>query len=289
MVSWWITGEHGLGLSLAMSPVTLHCTPLVSSREKPALSSSFPLQIYQCAVQGSTLLLQGVRGADLMHHWCSSTSFHGIVCPTEPITWTHVIASVLPLRWAKKRGQSKVKMTWQVNFFCHLFAEIKSMKSIVIIRFDLSFLRCHSQRLSIAKEFGDKAAERRAYSNLGNALIFLGQFNTATEYYRWEKRGAWHLVEGRQNEPISAKVKMRLKYQLNMKKLNLVHGNLLKCNKIKDCKTFPPISHIFNPSISFSIGKLCSCPGSWGTRWWRLRPVTASETPTLFCSSMRGP
>ncbi|CAI5667044.1 unnamed protein product [Oreochromis niloticus] len=40
------------------------------------------------------------------------------------------------------------------------------------------------QRLSIAKEFGDKAAERRAYSNLGNALIFLGQFNTATEYYR---------------------------------------------------------------------------------------------------------
>ncbi|XP_036382906.1 G-protein-signaling modulator 1 [Megalops cyprinoides] len=42
----------------------------------------------------------------------------------------------------------------------------------------------HRERLSIAKEFGDKAAERRAYSNLGNALIFLGQFNTATEYYR---------------------------------------------------------------------------------------------------------
>ena len=41
------------------------------------------------------------------------------------------------------------------------------------------------QRLAIAKEFGDKAAERRAYSNLGNALIFLGQFNTATEYYRY--------------------------------------------------------------------------------------------------------
>lgn len=46
------------------------------------------------------------------------------------------------------------------------------------------FLLYHSQRLSIAKEFGDKAAERRAYSNLGNALIFLGQFTTATEYYR---------------------------------------------------------------------------------------------------------
>ncbi|KAJ8346879.1 hypothetical protein SKAU_G00282800 [Synaphobranchus kaupii] len=42
----------------------------------------------------------------------------------------------------------------------------------------------HQERLAIAKEFGDKAAERRAYSNLGNALIFLGQFNTAAEYYR---------------------------------------------------------------------------------------------------------
>lgn len=49
---------------------------------------------------------------------------------------------------------------------------------------DLTLIFFHSQRLSIAKEFGDKAAERRAYSNLGNALIFLGQFNTATEYYR---------------------------------------------------------------------------------------------------------
>ncbi|XP_056288627.1 G-protein-signaling modulator 1b isoform X2 [Pseudoliparis swirei] len=44
-------------------------------------------------------------------------------------------------------------------------------------------IKFHRQRLSIAKEFGDKAAERRAYSNLGNALIFLSQFNTATEYY----------------------------------------------------------------------------------------------------------
>ncbi|XP_067293632.1 G-protein-signaling modulator 1b isoform X2 [Pseudorasbora parva] len=45
-------------------------------------------------------------------------------------------------------------------------------------------IKFHRERLSIAKEFGDKAAERRAYSNLGNALIFLGQFNPATEYYR---------------------------------------------------------------------------------------------------------
>ncbi|XP_006979518.1 G-protein-signaling modulator 2 isoform X2 [Peromyscus maniculatus bairdii] len=42
----------------------------------------------------------------------------------------------------------------------------------------------HEQRLLIAKEFGDKAAERRAYSNLGNAYIFLGEFETASEYYR---------------------------------------------------------------------------------------------------------
>uniref|UniRef100_A0A674N1I3 G protein signaling modulator 1b n=1 Tax=Takifugu rubripes TaxID=31033 RepID=A0A674N1I3_TAKRU len=48
----------------------------------------------------------------------------------------------------------------------------------------LEAIKFHRQRLSIAKEFGDKAAERRAYSNLGNALIFLGQFTSATEYYR---------------------------------------------------------------------------------------------------------
>jgi len=36
----------------------------------------------------------------------------------------------------------------------------------------------------IAKEYGDKSAERRAYSNLGNAHIFLGNFTTAAEYYQ---------------------------------------------------------------------------------------------------------
>lgn len=58
--------------------------------------------------------------------------------------------------------------------------------------FLVSLCPFYSQRLSIAKEFGDKAAERRAYSNLGNALIFLGQFSTATEYYRW---GRWEMSD----------------------------------------------------------------------------------------------
>lgn len=40
------------------------------------------------------------------------------------------------------------------------------------------------KRLLIAKEFGDRSAERRAYSNLGNAHIFLGEFETASEYYK---------------------------------------------------------------------------------------------------------
>lgn len=42
----------------------------------------------------------------------------------------------------------------------------------------------HKERLAIAKEFGDKAAERRAYSNLGNAHVFLGCFDVAAEYYK---------------------------------------------------------------------------------------------------------
>lgn len=41
-----------------------------------------------------------------------------------------------------------------------------------------------SQRLKIAREFGDKAAERRAYSNLGNSHIFLGEFEKAAEHYK---------------------------------------------------------------------------------------------------------
>jgi len=42
----------------------------------------------------------------------------------------------------------------------------------------------HVQRLLIAKEYGDKSAERRAYSNLGNAHIFLGNFTAAAEFYQ---------------------------------------------------------------------------------------------------------
>lgn len=41
------------------------------------------------------------------------------------------------------------------------------------------------QRLKIAREFGDKAAERRANSNLGNSHIFLGEFETAAEHYKY--------------------------------------------------------------------------------------------------------
>lgn len=40
------------------------------------------------------------------------------------------------------------------------------------------------QRLLIAKEFGDHSAERRAYCNLGNAYIFLGEFEVAAEHYK---------------------------------------------------------------------------------------------------------
>jgi hypothetical protein len=37
----------------------------------------------------------------------------------------------------------------------------------------------------LAKEFGDKAAIRRAYSNLGNAHVFLGDLEKALDYYRY--------------------------------------------------------------------------------------------------------
>ena len=48
----------------------------------------------------------------------------------------------------------------------------------------ISFLSSLTQRLAIAKEYSDKAAERRACSNLGNAHVFLGEFEIAAEYYK---------------------------------------------------------------------------------------------------------
>jgi len=45
-------------------------------------------------------------------------------------------------------------------------------------------MRVCVKRLLIAKVFGDKSAERRAYSNLGNAHIFLGNFTTAADFYQ---------------------------------------------------------------------------------------------------------
>ncbi|XP_067893692.1 G-protein-signaling modulator 2 isoform X2 [Heterodontus francisci] len=45
-------------------------------------------------------------------------------------------------------------------------------------------VKSHKERLEIAKEFGDKSAERRACSNLGNAYVFLGDFAMAVEYYK---------------------------------------------------------------------------------------------------------
>ncbi|XP_078498024.1 G-protein-signaling modulator 1-like isoform X1 [Lissotriton helveticus] len=53
----------------------------------------------------------------------------------------------------------------------------------------------HKERLSIAKEFGDKAAERRAYSNLGNAYIFLGKFDMSAEYYKKTLHLSKHLKD----------------------------------------------------------------------------------------------
>ncbi|XP_057289993.1 G-protein-signaling modulator 1-like isoform X1 [Hydractinia symbiolongicarpus] len=51
----------------------------------------------------------------------------------------------------------------------------------------------HEERLLIAREFQDKAAERRAFSNLGNAHVFLGEFEIAVEYYKKTKELAQEL------------------------------------------------------------------------------------------------
>ena len=46
--------------------------------------------------------------------------------------------------------------------------------------------------MKVAREFGDRAAERRAHSNLGNAHIFLGEFEKAADHYK----KTLHLAQG---------------------------------------------------------------------------------------------
>lgn len=40
------------------------------------------------------------------------------------------------------------------------------------------------QRLSIADVLNDTGARRRAYSNLGNAHVFLGKYSLAAHHYQ---------------------------------------------------------------------------------------------------------
>lgn len=84
--------------------------------------------------------------------------------------------------------------------YYHLLQSVRSVfsrkKCAVLFEFFqmhvklLAALRAHTsvcfvfQRLLIAKEFGDRAAERRAYCNLGNAYVFLGEFDKAAEHYK---------------------------------------------------------------------------------------------------------
>ena len=44
-------------------------------------------------------------------------------------------------------------------------------------------IECHKERLKIAQGQGDIQAERRAYTNLGNANVFLEKYAVAVDYY----------------------------------------------------------------------------------------------------------
>lgn len=78
-----------------------------------------------------------------------------------------------------------VKSTHSIgeNYKCDSVTSVITVISIqnAKICFYVSFF---VQRLLIAKEFGDRSAERRAYCNLGNAYIFLGDFEVAAEHYK---------------------------------------------------------------------------------------------------------
>lgn len=68
---------------------------------------------------------------------------------------------------------------------CPLFFSCGNLGNTYYLLGDFqSAIEYHQERLRIAREFGDKAAERRANSNLGNSHIFLGQFEAAAENYK---------------------------------------------------------------------------------------------------------
>lgn len=46
-----------------------------------------------------------------------------------------------------------------------------------------SAIECHTERLNIAREFGDRSAERRAYINLANSRVFQKKYREAAELY----------------------------------------------------------------------------------------------------------
>jgi len=91
-----------------------------------------------------------------------------------------------------KREHCKRLMSKLTNIVlgCHLVVFIFLQKDIVyfyteqFVCIPVCVCVCVLQRLTIAKVFGDKSAERRAYSNLGNAHIFLGNFTAAAEFYQ---------------------------------------------------------------------------------------------------------
>ena len=162
------------------------------------------------------------------------------------------------------------------------FTELRNRKDILC--FDLTLAAVSFTAIyPLPKNLGTRQQSGGRTVTWGMPWSSWASSTRATEYYRWGKRAVWHLVEVGWN----AKEKMRLYENINHS--DALFELLKHKEEKKTLSTKPPFISLFTIIFSFPSGKLCSCPGSWGTRWWRLRPATAWETPTLFCRSMRRP
>ena len=75
-------------------------------------------------------------------------------------------------------GPTKIKLTDLADEFEKYFSPSEDHKGDLIYIADI-----HNQRLSVAKELGDRAGEGPAYGNLGNAYQRLGDFKQAVKYH----------------------------------------------------------------------------------------------------------
>ena len=142
-------------------------------------------------------------------------------------------------------------------------------------------IQCHKERQRIAFQLNDKAAERRAYSNMGNGYIFLG------------KQAVLSLIASDSVllpfaisfVPCSGFDICFMSIVTNLRKKNGPTGRDSTNTVTRRCDkaviAYPPTSRqVITWPRSTPTAKVSRFPWSWGTLPWRRKRLSLSATPT---------